>query len=412
MLAPPDAAIAARDPTVPGLGTVLDPEAVAHLLGGLFATPLRVVPSYVRYKPGSSCLVGFRVEGAGEESAVYAKAFGRGQEAKLAKLASSPQTAAFEGELVGLSVFPNDRLMPVLGRLSDPKFIEGLLARIWPEGSGLGPSHLEMLRWKPERRYVARVDAHDHPVGVLKAYCPDDYLRSAKVAKVSADSNGLFRTPERFGASDRHRVVLREWLPGQPLGPTAPTDEMEAVGAVMAGLHRRSKKHLRRRRRREIAAEVRAAGEYLGLLLPEIASEAGTRAARLARRIRQMEKRKVPIHGDFSVDQLVLGAFGVGVLDLDNAALGDPAADAGWFIADLELGVLQGTVSSDEVEKARSALIAGYRAAGGEDLGDRLSLYVSASLLQRAPEPFRHRWDNWPESIAALIRRAGEVSPL
>jgi aminoglycoside phosphotransferase (APT) family kinase protein len=390
---------------------VLDPEAIANRLDSLLGGPLHVLPTYVRYKPGSSCLVAYRVEQAREESLVYVKAFARGQEAKLAKMTSSQETTAFEDELVGVSAFPRDRLLPVLGRLSDPEFMDGLLARVWPEGQ-LRYTHLETLRWKPERRFVARVEEEGHPVGVLKAYCPDDYIRAAKVAKVSTNGNGLFRTPERFGASDRHRIVLREWLPGTSLTPSTSIEEIEAVGAVMAGLHRRARKHLHRWHRSDAAAGVRAAGQFLGQLMPEIADQARSRAAGIAKRIRQLEKRKQPIHGDFSVDQLVLGSFGIGVLDLDNAALGDPAADAGWFIADLELSVVEGTVSTDEVEEARSALIAGYRAAGGEDLGERLPLYVSASLLQRAVEPFRHRWANWPESLAALVRRAEEVWPV
>lgn len=410
MLAPPDAAIAARDPVVPGLRMVLDPEAIADRLSVMFGASLQISPTYVRYKPGSSCLVVYRVELVGEETLVYVKAFGRGQETKLAKMTSSQETAVFEDELVGVSAFPRDRLLPVMGRLSDPRFVEDLLARVWPEAQ-LRSAHLETLRWKPERRYVARLHDGDRPVGVLKAYCPDDYIRAAKVAKVSTDGNGIFRIPERFGASDRHRVVLREWLPGESLGAAASMEEMEAVGAVMAGLHRRAKKHLRRRHRRDAAADVRAAGEYLGLLMPEIAAEAGSLAAGIAKRIRQMEKRKEPIHGDFSVDQLVLGSFGVGVLDLDNAALGDPAADAGWFVADLELSVVEGTIFPGELETARSALTAGYRAAGGEDLGERLPTYISASLLQRAVEPFRYRWENWPKSVSAVVSRAGEVWP-
>lgn len=410
MLAPADAAIAERDPAIPGLGTVLDPGAVAGGLGAMFGAPLQVFPTYVRYKPASSCLVTYRVQQATEERLVYIKAFARGQESKLAKLNPSQETSALHDQLVGVSMFPHDRLLPVLGRLSDPDFADGLLARVWPEGK-LRSAHLETIRWKPERRFVARVEAEGHPVGVLKAYCPEDYISAAKVAKVSTRGNGLFRIPERFGASDRHRVVLREWLHGESPVRLTSVDEVKAVGAVMAGLHSRARKHLHRRHRRDTAADVRAAGEFLGLLMPEIAEQARTKAVAIARRIRQLERTKLPIHGDFSMDQLVFGSFGIGVLDLDNAALGDPAADAGSFAADLEVRVVEGTISASEVDGARSALMAGYRAADGEDLGERVPLYLSASLLQRAVEPFRYRWARWPEWTAALIRRAGEVWP-
>ena len=50
MLSPPNRALAARDPALPGLGLLLDPRALAAALGTQAVT-LR----HLRYKPGTSC---------------------------------------------------------------------------------------------------------------------------------------------------------------------------------------------------------------------------------------------------------------------------------------------------------------------------------------------------------------------
>ncbi len=412
MLAPPDAAVAARDPVVPGLRVVLDPEAVADRLRVLLEPPIRVVPSYVRYKPGSSCLVGYRVECRGGDQLIHVKAFKHGKQSKLAKMTTSPAgTAAFEDDLVGIAVFPQDRLLPVVGRLSDPVFFDTLLSRILPDGLEWQGAHLHMIRYKPERRYVARIDLAGRPVAALKAYCPDDYLRAAKIAKVATGGRQSVRTPLRLGASDRHRVVAHEWLAGSQLEATASMEVMEAVGNTLAVLHRRPKKHLARRRRREEASAIRESGRSLAELVPELQGRLKRLSTEVARRVREMEPRKIPIHGDFSPDQIVLGPFGVGVLDLDNAVLADPAADVGWFAADLEMRALGGDLFPSSSEGAIAALVAGYRDAGGEDLGERLPAYRAASLLSRAVEPFRYRSASWPQDIESVVRRAEEVWP-
>src|SRR4051794_11653701 len=87
MLSPPEADLVRRDPALPGLATLLDPEA--------FATALRPrLPSeelmaarrdYVRYKPGMSCLVAYRVETARGVVDVSARAVRPDADDKLRK---------------------------------------------------------------------------------------------------------------------------------------------------------------------------------------------------------------------------------------------------------------------------------------------------------------------------------------
>ena len=87
MLSSPVADLVLRDPAIPGLATLLDTEAlVARLrrhLPGVDLGTARV--TYVKYKPGTNCLVSYRVEMGGTAIDVYAKAYRPDAQAQLAK---------------------------------------------------------------------------------------------------------------------------------------------------------------------------------------------------------------------------------------------------------------------------------------------------------------------------------------
>jgi hypothetical protein len=125
-----DAAVAARDPALPGLAVLLDADAFATELAA--ACPSAGVrggrAGYVRYKPGDSALVAYELDtGAGTVPA-YARAQRRNDLAKLAKVrrrARTPSRLGPGGVLIphlGIAVylFPNDRRLAALPRLADP----------------------------------------------------------------------------------------------------------------------------------------------------------------------------------------------------------------------------------------------------------------------------------------------------
>jgi len=76
MLSPPDLDLVRRDAALPGLATVLEPAAMVaalrrHRPGRRYCD---AEITYVRYKPGTSCLVGYRVKVDGEEMLFGAQA--------------------------------------------------------------------------------------------------------------------------------------------------------------------------------------------------------------------------------------------------------------------------------------------------------------------------------------------------
>src|SRR5438093_10692997 len=76
MLSAADAQFVRRDSALPGLATMLDPEAFAGALAPFMPAidPGSARIEYVRYKPGKSCIVAYRVGVGGMEGKLYAKA--------------------------------------------------------------------------------------------------------------------------------------------------------------------------------------------------------------------------------------------------------------------------------------------------------------------------------------------------
>src|SRR5262245_9608618 len=87
VLSPADAELVARDRGLPGLATLLDPdaflEAVRKAAPGTCLESARL--RYVRYKHGTNCLVAYRLDGGGAPIDVYAKAHGLDAPEKLDK---------------------------------------------------------------------------------------------------------------------------------------------------------------------------------------------------------------------------------------------------------------------------------------------------------------------------------------
>ncbi|MGH9053962.1 MAG: aminoglycoside phosphotransferase family protein [Acidimicrobiia bacterium] len=407
MLAADDAVLARRDPAVPGLATVLDPAAVAERLRRLLPGAETAQPTYVRYKPGSSCLVAYRVESDRGVLPCYAKAYSRPE--KLQKLHQPGPTLGFADELIGVAVFPYDRALPSLGRLVDApgrqRLLSGLLGDGWWQGS------VRLIRYKPERRLVARFEGEEHPPLLLKFYDQPGYATADRAAR-SFRSQGVLRAPRRLGGSGRHRVLALEWVIGQPLSEGlggTPDRSLMDVGAALAAFHRQRPDGLPARHRTEEVAAISSGARAVAALDPSQAEGARQLAAGVSGPLLGAPELPVATHGDFAPDQILLNGARVAIVDYDRAMIGDPAADLGSFAARLEVEVLEGRLGRARAAEVLAAVLSGYREAGGTDPSPRLAAYTAAGLLRLAAEPFRYRMRHWPERMRSMLARAAEV---
>lgn len=284
MLSQADLDIIARDPDLPGLPLLLDPEAVAERLGG------RAVPLHLRYKPGQSCLATFETaQGILMLRAVTVRRF-----AKMIRHGRWP---------AGAGLWP-DMAVAVLEPRHDRRIISPQV--------GYGT----LLRFKPERRLVRRTQK-----GTLKALTRQSYERAAKGAAFGAQ---VIRSDPALG------LLETAWLEGTPADRISDAATHRAIGARLAELHATAS---------DLPALAPlappAALRDLARLLPGLALRLARIGARLKLALALVPPAQASCHGDFSADQVVVGD-GIAFIDWDQAGRGEPARDIGCYLARLD----------------------------------------------------------------------------
>ena len=415
MLACPDADLVRRDPTLPGLGLVLDGEA-------LLAALRRFVPAvegpvtfhYLRYKPGTSCLAGFEACWEGERQYFQARAHQPGSPEKLSRrdaaLCTRPLPLVLADQAVVLSVFPDDRRLPSLKRLAEGHSRRQLLSQVFPDDPEFSSGQIRCLRYKPERRYVGQLVVRDAPVAVVKLHRAQAYEVASEAAK-RLQSRSILRLAARIGQSTRHGLVAQQWLPGELLETLLARGDLAScqlgrVGAAIAELHDQPSKGLAQLTRQVEWDRLEQAAQYIAALWPPLERQAGQVAREIGTRLVDLPPQYAAIHGDFYARQVLLDEATVNILDLDEAVAGDPAADLGNFLAHLQMDAVREKLPDRRAEAAGEAVCEGYRGGLHEEALARVSLYVAAGLIRLAPHLFRERYSDWPDRLATVLLHA------
>jgi len=415
-----------RDPSLPARagepGLVAPaPEELLELVSARLLRPGAPKPhtaelTYARWKPGTSITAGYAVEFAdGERRTVSLKRYaGSKADALFRRVQAEPRADTTDDRLkpravlpqrgLHLWAFPHDRALPGLERLLDLLRTARMLAELGlfaPLEMRPGPSQVEVLRYKPERRAVLGLRLALRPPGhgprtwkrlAARALVPGQAARLA-VERRALEGHPVL--PELLAVQPRTGLVLEEWLDVRTQDPDT-FDHAPQAGVALAALHR-SARPARSASRRDPAA-LRALFE----LDPELtAASAG---------LEEPSARDTCwIHGDFHPDQVAFERDGgaTRLLDLDGLGAGDPARDLATWIAD--------HLALDEAvdfERASGPLLAGYRAGGGEapepaHLGD----CVVWALVQLAAGRVRRLERGAVERALALLRRARSIAP-
>lgn len=406
-----DRELVARDRVLPGLETVLWPERLLDALQTAWPEHALSDPrlAYLRYKPATNCLAAYALLVDGERTFVHATAHRADEPAKLFNARKK-----FRGESalepvvlprhVAVRAFPTDRKLAALRCLADATARRHLLQKALPEFPELWGADLVVLRYKPERRLVARLRVPDGSRALLKLYHAGDFGRAR--AGAEAFSRGAVLSAPLLGVHAEHRVLVWRWL--EAACDTALHERpalAEDIGRALATLHAQPVATLPPLARADEGRPLRAAAEFVAHLMPELAGRVEWLVVVLDSRLRAAPALYVPVHGDFSADQVLETREGAAIIDFDAAALGDPAWDLGTFAAQLELDALRGTLEVETAARIRAAFEDGYAAARGA-LPPRTTLYTAAGLLRLAPHAFRTRQPRWPEETSALIARA------
>lgn len=418
-----DAQLVLREREIPGLSMLLDDDAACAIFKQHLRhfDPLSARCEYLRYKPGVNCLAAFEMGTQHGTIKVYSIAHRVDATDKLEKARShlllensnsTHRVVVSEHSLI-LSVFPCDDELPALDRLYKCEGSRAFLSRLAPDSNNLHSGNLATLRYKPKRRYVARLDVDGAPAAVLKLHTTADYAQARRAAKSLATLDGVTTAPV-LGHSDRHSALLLKWVPGRPLARLLREregyqNEMQSVGIAIASLHRRS---ITKLPKRDLAIEIKAlyaiAADF-ETLCPLLVKSANDVVDRCVKQLERIHRPVVPLHGDLHLRQVLVDRDQVSLIDLDNAALDHAESDLGNLIAHLEREFLWGHYDRAHTDLLTEDLVEGYLRNGSRLDLESVYIYTAASLLRLLQEPFRTRQPGWRRRSEMIIERASTI---
>lgn len=371
-----DVAVRDRDPDLPVLAAVLEPEHLARALAGPGSdrAAVRVMVHRVRYKPRTSVLAAVVVDRAGERRWLRIAGYRRGRRAKLDK---DRRWARRRGSTIPAEDAASAWIA------TDPWADRGLGLR---RAADL-PRSWSILTYNPGRRIVAAGNGPDGDALVVKVHAPgrrrvaDGFLRA--LAEAGAPVPGVVEAPIP-GATGTLRV------PGEPARP----GDAEAVADALARLRRAADPaslrpidadHLRRRARR--------AWRTVGAVLPDLARSAAGLVDALDGALDGGLADAAPavigfVHGDLSPDQAIVSPVtGRAVLlDLDECGAGPLGWDAAsWLAAQAAKGLTRPVPLPGPPPDP---------------------VLLAAALVIRAPEPFQRRRAGWDAMTTRMLARA------
>jgi Ser/Thr protein kinase RdoA (MazF antagonist) len=214
------------------------------------------------------------------------------------------------------------------------------------------------------------------------------------VAGLRAASAGPLRTGAFATAVPELRLTAQRTVDGRR--PDSAQEAADAAGRLVAELQGSATEALTRSPpERQLDSAARKA-ELVATVLPALRPRVEALLDRLRRDL-PAEARPVPAHGDFHVDQLLVGDE-LAVVDFDQMCLAAPALDLATYAADVVRG-RDGDL--DAVGEVLDALLEGY---GGRP--DDLGWHLGAAILGRVAHPFHRQVPAWPERVERMLRAA------
>jgi hypothetical protein len=260
---------------------------------------------------------------------------------------------------IAVSLFPHDRKMPMVRRAADPEYVRHVLQTHPEAGEAMGgratPVSIgfDRLKYMPGKRCVLRYHLGwgDSPERgrrrsfISKTY-PDggarqvfERLRGACDAWRARDP-GIDVPRPLVALEDTHSNWVEDWG-GTPLAAAFATGDGEAhierAAALLAAIHRSRVDGLPAAPDRdEVLRTAVEALERYATDVPEHAKAMTELRQRIEREApASLESTRVPIHGAFRAEQLLVRDGRITAIDFDALAFGDPLQDVAEFIASL-----------------------------------------------------------------------------
>jgi tRNA A-37 threonylcarbamoyl transferase component Bud32 len=385
----------APDPRLPQRDLLLDEREVARRLSASLGLKGRLTVSAcervrTKYRVGDSLRVLHRVSVGGRDYTVAARAFTAGRSRREYERASrsAVECAPLRAVLHDAQLetvfwtFPNDRKLAGLGLLRDvPPKLARLFAPEW--------THSRLVAYAPEKCATAQcLDDESRVVAYAKVYAGDEGRRvyetyRALGRQLSLGSAALI-LPRALAYDDTYRALLLEPVEGSRVADLEAEELPHGyyrLGAALAALHSlRSPEGLPAFERLTLA-RVKQAALVVGAARPDARHEASPLVEELARRWEPSTEARVCLHGDVHPKNAVarLGSFTL--IDLDQCAAGDAAADLGSLLASLTYDEVTKGVTRSSSRALGVTFLSGYASARALPSTSSLRWHTAAALL-------------------------------
>lgn len=419
------------DPNLPGLATLFDENAMIRLLADVLPpgdgpAVIGYRPRYIRYKPGTSCLLQVDLavrDDVGVERTVGAHLKLVLDDRALRQLATermrqlqersqsafpdlpSPLAANIPRLNALFQVYPVDYDLKFLARAADPVWMADEVGQAFGDHSIVLSGDPELVRYKPERKALFRYDLSHGPHERLYGKLHSDDRGTNLTALTAALIDLGVVTPPVAMTLPRRRFIAHAEAVGIPLaalrGSASYAGWMEPLAGSMRELQQVELPGLGSHRLADEIAGVKETARLLGTIAPRLAIRLDRVTNDIAARLSGVSDLLHTAHGDFYDDQAVVSGSGLALIDLDEMRLAHPAIDAGNMLAHLISGQDRGDDVAGAATAFREAVLT-----RDPTLAPNLAAFEAAALLRLAPGPFRRLEPDWPEGIARILTLA------
>jgi hypothetical protein len=430
------------DDNLPGLRVMLDAEKFRGLIQSRIGDSLGTIDScainYIRYKPGTNCLVAYELSVKGTDpaprkitlygklyaAADYTNALEKSRQVRWIDIPGAPSTLPLDEQLAILYFYPNDCLIDGLRLLSDLKKIQRLLY----ERLDYSPSEewrisdrrlkVTMVRYKPERRAVVRIDTkrvnrksgEKKPISIYLRFYSDD--RGAGVHSLqkslfaATESVSGIAVPRPLAYITERKLLMLEAVEGVELLTHLMAGDRGSVAlaaTAISELHRCV--HIRPPFREigSLIENASATGDILRRVAPETSRHTSEIVAKLSKYHSQYgQSRMAFVHGDYYYGQVLIQGLRAAIIDFDRSYFGEAAADIGNFCAHLRLLGIEGRVA--DTAGLESEFLDAYRRDQQYEIdANSMRFYLAYGLFLLAIGPFRRLEARWKQKTHAIL---------
>ena len=400
---------------------IVSAEATAALQAGGLAIE-RAEPAYVRHKPHETTIIAYRLAltqaNATWGYAVWCEDAARAEQIHQKARTLGPRTSAAGPGLSRIDAntvfyaFPNDARLRRLRWYTDPRKLKRSLEPLTEVGERISGSRttVEVLRYKPERRVVTRVElaTTSHTRALLVRYSTRRQARHLSRVAIHLRGGGI-STPAPVAQLEGGRVTVDEYTEGVQLYDAVRAGTVEPVTLANAIVDFHATPAPRWTAQRTAADDMERVVTGLadlGSWHRTLSGPAGQLAAALRRHLPPAAGRTVLLHGDLHTKNLLAHDDRISFIDLERVATGPAAIDLGFLNAHaIALGLRQLGWSPNAQQHARLATDH-YQSVTHMIAPSELAWHTSLGLAEQALLVARHLEPQWQHTSASLLHLA------